>query len=92
MMEPKEYIKTFVKGKDYPEWMNREALITLADGYLLPGEVPKDAINRVSTSAATYLGRHDLKNEFFQIIWNNWLCLASPVWSNFGTNRGLPIS
>ena len=29
---------------------------------------------------------------FFDYIWNGWLCLASPVLSNTGTDRGLPIS
>lgn len=91
-MEVQEYVNTFVKGKDYPEWMNEEALLTLADGYLCPGETPKDAIARVSRAASTYLGRVDLETEFFTIIWNGWLTLASPVWSNFGTSRGLPIS
>ena len=91
-MEAQDYVNTFVKGKDYPEWMNEEALLTLADGYLCPGETPKDAISRVSRAASTYLGRVDLETEFFTIIWNGWLTLASPVWSNFGTSRGLPIS
>ena len=29
---------------------------------------------------------------FFEYIWKGWLCLASPVLSNTGTDRGLPIS
>ena len=91
-MEAREYIKTFVKGKDYPEWMNEEALITLSDGYLCLGETPKDAIKRVSRTAASYLKKEELESDFFSIIWNGWLGLASPVWANYGTNRGLPIS
>ena len=67
-MTPKEYVNTFVLGKDYPECMNEEALITLASGYLLPGEVPKDAIRRVSRAAANHLKRSDLEVEFFQAI------------------------
>src|SRR5690606_2485516 len=38
------------------------------------------------------LGKPDLVDQFFDIFWNNWLCPASPVCSNFGTNRGLAIS
>ena len=91
-MTPKEYVDTFVLGKDYPECMNEEALITLASGYLLPGEVPKDAIRRVSRAAANHLKRSDLEVEFFQAIWAGFISLSSPIWSNFGTNRGLPIS
>jgi ribonucleoside-diphosphate reductase alpha chain len=72
--------------------MNEEALITLASGYLLPGEVPKDAIRRVSRAAANHLKRSDLEVEFFQAIWAGFISLSSPIWSNFGTNRGLPIS
>ncbi len=34
----------------------------------------------------------DLENKFFKYIWNGWLGLASPVLSNTGTDRGLPIS
>ena len=91
-MEAQEYVDTFIAGKDYPEWMGREALLTLADGYLCPGETPKDAITRVSRAAAYQLKKPELQTEFFTIIWNRWLTLSSPVWSNFGTSRGLPIS
>ena len=34
----------------------------------------------------------ELADKFFEYIWNGWLCLASPVLSNTGTDRGLPIS
>jgi ribonucleoside-diphosphate reductase alpha chain len=33
-----------------------------------------------------------MASTFFDYIWNGWLCLASPVLSNTGTDRGLPIS
>jgi len=31
-------------------------------------------------------------DKFETYMLNGWISLASPVWSNFGTNRGLPIS
>ena len=34
----------------------------------------------------------EMASTFFDYIWNGWLCLASPVLSNTGTDRGLPIS
>lgn len=34
----------------------------------------------------------DLKRRVLGYLWNNWLCLATPVASNLGTKRGLPIS
>ena len=84
--------KKWEKGKDYPEWMNEVALSTISKGYLLPDETPKKAYKRVVSSIASRLGRPDLENKFFKYIWNGWIGLASPVLSNTGTDRGLPIS
>ena len=80
------------KGKDYPEWMNEVALATISKGYLLPGETPRKAYKRVSGAIASKLNRPDLESKFFKYIWNGWIGLASPVLSNTGTDRGLPIS
>ena len=79
-------------GKDYPSWMDEISLATISKGYLLPGETPKKAYRRVASAAATRLKKPELENKFFKIIWNGWLGLASPVLSNMGTDRGLPIS
>jgi ribonucleoside-diphosphate reductase alpha chain len=38
------------------------------------------------------LGKPQLATKFFDYIWKGWLCLATPVLSNTGTDRGLPIS
>jgi len=80
-------------NKEAPEWMDEAGYKTLLNGYLLPNETPKSMYNRVAKAAASYY-KDSLKWEkkFFDTIWNNWLCLASPILSNMGTNRGLPIS
>jgi ribonucleoside-diphosphate reductase alpha chain len=80
------------RGKDYPEYFDEISLATISKGYLLPGETPKKAYRRVAVAVATRLNRPDLENKFFKILWNGWLGLASPVLSNMGTDRGLPIS
>ena len=80
------------KGKNYPEWMDEISLATISKGYLLPGEDVKKAYRRVSNAAASRLKKPELANKFFKIMWNGWLGLASPVLSNMGTDRGLPIS
>jgi len=80
------------KGRDYPEWMNEVALSTISKGYLIPGETPKKAYRRVANAVADRLKRPDLSAKFFKYIWNGWIGLASPVISNTGTDRGLPIS
>ena len=75
-----------------PEWLNEEGKATLSRGYLLPGETPRDMHKRLSSHAAKVLNRPELESDLFDIFWNGWLGPATPVASNFGTNRGLPIS
>ena len=78
--------------KDYPSWMNEVSLATISNGYLLPDENPKKAYKRVADAVAKRLDRPDLANKFFKYMWKGWLNLASPVLSNTGTDKGLPIS
>ena len=88
-----EWNKEWKKGVDYPSWGDTEVYKkTITGGYLLLGESPKDAYLRVSNSVARRLYKPELSEKFFEYIWKGWLCLASPVLSNTGTDRGLPIS
>lgn len=82
----------WIKGKSYPEWMDDIAVSMISKGYLLPDEDVFDAYKRVSKFAARRLRRKDLQPFFYEAIVKNWLCLASPVLSNMGTERGMPIS
>lgn len=80
-------------GVDFPTWANTEIYVkTISRGYLLNGETPKDAYWRVATAIAKRLRKPELASKFFDYIWKGWLNLASPVLSNTGTERGLPIS
>ena len=83
----------WVKGEDYPTWGNNDIYKqTITGGYLLPTETPREAYQRVAKTVAKRLYKPELSERFFEYIWNGWLCLASPVLSNTGTDRGLPIS
>jgi ribonucleoside-diphosphate reductase alpha chain len=82
----------WVKGKNHPVWMDEIAVSMISKGYLLPDEDVFDAYKRVSKAAARRLRRKDLQPFFNEAIVKNWLCLASPVLSNLGTERGMPIS
>ena len=78
---------------DFPSWANTEIYVkTISKGYLLPGEKPKDAYWRVATRVAQRLNKPQMATKFFDYIWKGWLNLATPVLSNTGTDRGLPIS
>ena len=82
----------WVAGKDYPEWMNQVSIATISKGYLGQGENVKKAFRRVASTIARRLDRPDMENKFFRYMWKGWLNLASPVLSNTGTDKGLPIS
>ena len=83
---------TWEAGKDYPTWMDEISLATISKGYLLPNETPKTAYKRVARAAAARLKKPELENKFYNLMWKGWLGLASPVLSNMGTDRGMPIS
>ena len=81
------------KNEDYPSWGDTDVYKkTIAGGYLIGDESPRDAYMRVATTVARRLNRPELAQTFFEYIWKGWLCLASPVLSNTGSDRGLPIS
>jgi ribonucleoside-diphosphate reductase alpha chain len=83
----------WIAGVHYPAWGDTDVYKkTITGGYLLQGECPKDAYTRVATTVARRLYKPELADVFFDYIWKGWLNLASPVLSNTGTDRGLPIS
>lgn len=83
----------WIKGQDYPEWGDTEVYKkTIGGSYLVDEETPREAYRRVSKAVSKRLYKPELEDVFFDYIWKGWLCLASPVLSNTGTDRGLPIS
>ncbi|MGV2494830.1 ribonucleoside-diphosphate reductase subunit alpha [Pelagerythrobacter aerophilus] len=74
---------------------SRDALLTefgketLVDRYLLPGEKFQDLFARV---ADAYADDQDHAQRLYDYISKLWFMPATPVLSNGGTNRGLPIS
>lgn len=81
-------------GVDFPAWANTEEYVkTITNGYLINNETPKEAYNRVCRAVTNRLNQTKaFEDKLFSYIWNNWLCLATPVLANTGTDRGLPIS
>jgi len=85
-------LKELKKIGEAPEFLTEIGYKTLTGGYLLPDETPKGMWNRVARTAATILKKPKLEEKFFNMFWKGWVGLATPVASNMGTNRGLPIS
>jgi ribonucleoside-diphosphate reductase alpha chain len=102
MLELDKELEELKKKNEAPHWMTSAGYITISKGYRLKSETPKGMYKRVADSAAEFLYKNTDKIEgltkiemadvFFQAMWKNWMCPASPVLSNMGTDRGLPIS
>ena len=73
-------------------WNNEESQQVLNRGYLLKGETVQDAVSRITHASANKLGMPELQPKFEEIVARGWMSLSSPIWSNLGTSRGLPIS
>jgi ribonucleoside-diphosphate reductase alpha chain len=61
----------------------------LKDRYLMPNETPQDLFARVATY---YADDEAHANRLYNYIANLWFMPATPILSNGGTDRGLPIS
>ena len=77
---------------DAPLWMTIAGIATLRDGYLLQGETVRGMFRRISSTAAKRSGMPEVEQSMFDALDNGYICLSSPILSNFGTDRGLPIS
>lgn len=86
-------LKSLKENQMAPEWLTEEGYKTLSRGYLLDEETPKQMYQRVAKAAASYYkDKQKWEEKFFDAMWKNWLCPSSPILSNLGTVRGLPIS
>lgn len=74
------------------DWLNEDTRRFLSRGYLLPGVTVEDRIREISNKAEYYLSIPGFSEKFFDYMSKGWFSLSSPVWSNYGLERGLPIS
>ncbi len=73
-------------------WLNKESRTFLSRDYLLPGVTPEERIRQIAETAQGILGLDGFADRFELYVKRGWFSLSSPIWSNFGAGRGLPIS
>jgi ribonucleoside-diphosphate reductase alpha chain len=73
-------------------WLNDDSRIFLARGYLSEGETPESRIRDIAEAAENYLGILGFADKFYDYMSRGFYSLASPVWANYGKERGLPVS
>ncbi len=80
------------KENDSFHWLTDHSRHFLAAGYLQPGIKAEERIREIGDRAEELLGIEGYSNKFYKYMSEGFFSLASPVWSNFGKERGLPIS
>ena len=74
------------------EWLTEHSRNFLDSGYLTPGVTAEERIREIADRAEQILGIPGYSDKFYGYMSEGFFSLASPVWSNFGKKRGLPIS
>ena len=73
-------------------WLNENSRGFLARGYLGEDQTPEERVRVIAEEAEKFLNRPGFADKFTDYMSKGWISLASPVWSNFGIDKGLPIS
>ena len=73
-------------------WLNENSRKFLAAGYLGEGVTAEERIANIAKRAEEILQMPGYAEKFYHYMSQGYYSLASPVWSNFGKERGLPIS
>ena len=73
-------------------WLNEDSRAFLDDGYLIEGVTAEERVREIAERAEEILDDDGFADKFYDYMSRGFYSLASPVWSNFGLDRGLPIS
>lgn len=74
------------------EWLTEHSRNFLSLGYLSNGMTAEQRIREIADRAEQILQIPGYSDKFYGYMSQGFYSLASPVWSNFGEKRGLPIS
>lgn len=73
-------------------WLNDESRLFLSRGYLKKGQSAEERIREIADTAEKILGIKGYSDKFYKYMSRGYYSLSSPIWSNFGNDKGLPIS
>jgi ribonucleoside-diphosphate reductase alpha chain len=73
-------------------WLNNHSRTFLERGYIEEGKTPEERITEISKNAEKILGIKGFAKKFEDYMSKGFYSLSTPVWTNFGNARGLPVS
>lgn len=74
------------------EWLTPESRQFLSRGYLVDGETAEERIAHITKAAGKILNIAGFEEKFYEYMGKGYYSLSTPIWTNFGNERGLPIS
>lgn len=76
---------------DY-NWLTEHSLAFLKKDYLCEGQTVDERVDEMVNKAEQILGKPGFAAKFKEMFKKGWFSLSTPIWTNFGNDRGLPIS
>lgn len=73
-------------------WLNTHSRQFLERGYLKEGVTPEKRIRQIADHAEKLLGIKGFADKFEDYMARGFYSLSTPVWTNYGNDRGLPVS
>lgn len=73
-------------------WINENTRAFMKRGYLVGEQTTEERVRYIAEFAEKTLGKEGFADKFEEYMSKGWISLATPVWANFGLDRGLPIS
>jgi ribonucleoside-diphosphate reductase alpha chain len=73
-------------------WLNEKSREFLSRGYVREGQTAEQRVREIAEAAEKYLGIEGYADKFEDYMSRGWFSLSSPVWANYGLERGLPCS
>jgi len=73
-------------------WLNEVSQKFLEKDYLLPGQTVDERVTQICQTAEKILKIDGFAERFKANIKKGWYSLSTPIWTNFGVDRGSPIS
>lgn len=78
-------------NKEY-YWLNSHSRLFLSRGYLAEGQSAEERIELIAKNAESILKMEGFADKFISYMKKGFYSLSTPVWTNFGNKRGLPVS
>lgn len=86
--------KRLQEQDNLPEWFSTAGWQLFKERYLYDAKTPREQYERIARTLARHMKTdvEEWEEKFFNIMWRRWFSPSTPLLSNTGTDRGMPVS